>query len=381
MQNASARARPDLKVVQPGSSPAGDPQERSALVQNVTREMAWLWMATTVNDPQQQRDCLQRVLALNPQNTVAQQALAALSSGQGTGGVASKGAASALETLHLPPGQINVPGILRVLRNNITVDQLMSQPRTTTSHAATVSMDQFANIMQEPRDPDYVPSSNVAAHAVSPFQASSGNPYTWGQATGDATAAWSTTATASATPTSSTSRQWLKWKWQPALHQRAVLFAALAMVVVLLLVLVLERIYLTGDVAAGAPNETSTQAKSAAPTPWPVNAAATAITTARGIMMVPGTAFTDGRLGVDPPSTLSVVWLWEEPTDQGSRVCSLPHGTSVLVQEAKLAPDGQRSFRIQNRECSGWVSAELISPTAQQSQGRIINNENWAPSK
>ena len=41
-------------------------------------EIAWLWLATCVEKPEQKRDCFHRILAINPNNTYAQKALAEL---------------------------------------------------------------------------------------------------------------------------------------------------------------------------------------------------------------------------------------------------------------------------------------------------------------
>ena len=41
-------------------------------------EIAWLWLAACVNKPEQKRDCFHKVLAINPNNAVAQKALAEL---------------------------------------------------------------------------------------------------------------------------------------------------------------------------------------------------------------------------------------------------------------------------------------------------------------
>ena len=45
---------------------------------NPKNELAWYWLATCVDSAQQKRDCLSRVLALNPNNLQAKAALAKL---------------------------------------------------------------------------------------------------------------------------------------------------------------------------------------------------------------------------------------------------------------------------------------------------------------
>jgi hypothetical protein len=41
-------------------------------------EAAWMWLASVVDTPEERRNCLQRVLAINPDNERAQQALSKL---------------------------------------------------------------------------------------------------------------------------------------------------------------------------------------------------------------------------------------------------------------------------------------------------------------
>jgi hypothetical protein len=42
-----------------------------AVRQNPGNETAWLWLSTIVDDPQKEKDCLERVLAINPDNSTA----------------------------------------------------------------------------------------------------------------------------------------------------------------------------------------------------------------------------------------------------------------------------------------------------------------------
>jgi len=45
---------------------------------NARNELAWLWMSAIVDTPEQRRDCLVRVLLINPSNEAAQRGIAAL---------------------------------------------------------------------------------------------------------------------------------------------------------------------------------------------------------------------------------------------------------------------------------------------------------------
>jgi hypothetical protein len=53
-------------------------QIRQTLLCNPTNAAAWLQMSTLVDDPQQQRECLERVLALDPHNASAREGLECL---------------------------------------------------------------------------------------------------------------------------------------------------------------------------------------------------------------------------------------------------------------------------------------------------------------
>src|SRR5512147_836938 len=48
---------------------------RQVLLDNPNFAPAWLWMSGLVDDVRQQRDCLERVLALDPANTQAREGL------------------------------------------------------------------------------------------------------------------------------------------------------------------------------------------------------------------------------------------------------------------------------------------------------------------
>ena len=61
---------------------AGDKKTGQQLIAQVIKadpknEAAWLWMASTLDDPQEKKECLQKVLQINPDNEMAKKALAA----------------------------------------------------------------------------------------------------------------------------------------------------------------------------------------------------------------------------------------------------------------------------------------------------------------
>ncbi|HEY1013601.1 MAG TPA: hypothetical protein VGE07_12900, partial [Herpetosiphonaceae bacterium] len=48
---------------------------QAVLRDNPRSEVAWLWLSGLLDDPARQRDCLQRVLALNPANEAARRGM------------------------------------------------------------------------------------------------------------------------------------------------------------------------------------------------------------------------------------------------------------------------------------------------------------------
>ena len=61
---------------------AGDKETGQQLLMKVIKadpknEAAWLWMASTLDDPQEKKECLQKVLQINPGNEMAKKALVA----------------------------------------------------------------------------------------------------------------------------------------------------------------------------------------------------------------------------------------------------------------------------------------------------------------
>ncbi len=62
---------------------AGDKKSGQQLLAQVVNadpqnEAAWLWMASTLDDPQEKKECLQKVLQINPNNETANEALTQL---------------------------------------------------------------------------------------------------------------------------------------------------------------------------------------------------------------------------------------------------------------------------------------------------------------
>ena len=67
-----------IAAIKAGDKPAGQRLLIEFLKADQHNEAAWLWMAATVDEAEEKRDCLEHALALNPQNKHTQQALAQL---------------------------------------------------------------------------------------------------------------------------------------------------------------------------------------------------------------------------------------------------------------------------------------------------------------
>jgi len=63
------------EVIQQGDKVAAQKHLLQAIEANSRSEIAWLWLSAIVDDPARERECLERVIAINPNNTVAQQHL------------------------------------------------------------------------------------------------------------------------------------------------------------------------------------------------------------------------------------------------------------------------------------------------------------------
>jgi hypothetical protein len=64
-----------VQAIKSGDKAKGRSLLAQVLKNNPQHENAWLWLATVVDNPQQKRDCLQRVLKINPRNQTAREGL------------------------------------------------------------------------------------------------------------------------------------------------------------------------------------------------------------------------------------------------------------------------------------------------------------------
>lgn len=79
IQRAAALVEQGATALRAGNKAQAYTLLREAITLNPNNEHAWLWLAGVVPSDEQRRECLKRVLVINPGNTSAQRGLAALS--------------------------------------------------------------------------------------------------------------------------------------------------------------------------------------------------------------------------------------------------------------------------------------------------------------
>ena len=67
-----------IKVIKAGDKAAGRQMLADILQADLNNELAWLWLSSVVDSPEEKRKYLRRVLAINPANKAAQRGLALL---------------------------------------------------------------------------------------------------------------------------------------------------------------------------------------------------------------------------------------------------------------------------------------------------------------
>ena len=87
------------------------------------------------------------------------------------------------------------------------------------------------------------------------------------------------------------------------------------------------------------------------------------ITTSRGTISVPGSAFIDGTdaNAIGGPLTLLNINIWNDVPRQYP-VCQLMHGTDVIVEQARLhIQENRHYFLVRGGDCLGWVPQTFLS--------------------
>ena len=349
--------REGINAVQRGELERGRALLRQALVNNAANELAWLWMSTVVSGVERQRECLQRVLQINPHNQAAQRDLAALQPRAQPAAPKAAPTPAALGELTAafpwpdtnpgpPPAPKGVDEAGCTSREEITIDALLQRP----TRSAGLPNPNASLVVEEPISdvPDAIPEECDDAAPPPVFERLAGRAVT-------------------------------------VYHHNPALRIALPLIAVLLL------LWLLFSQVHDSSYQPSTPARSGSEMPARTgaeqvdeagsDAAAMTVTTPRDTLQIPGTAFVDGRLLSDPPRTLSVVWLENAPFGLGSRVCSLPHGKALLLRDVRTAEDGSLALYVQHRECAGWLSAESVSSIAHPVDGTLEENGGGEPGK
>ncbi len=336
MQNRNASSRPGVRAVRLDDLLSGRDASRRVPIQQRAKAISSRTQAA------------QRTMATLARD---RQALATPTASTAAVAARPKAAAPSLATLHLPPDKVDVVAILHALRTDVTVDQRQSPRSTTAPHTAVAAAPPFYRPGQEaPRDPDYVPATVTAMPTTVTLPAASADetpmspsapkaiPFTPAGAAPIASTPASSRVTGSGVP------------------QRALLLAILLIGAIFLFILLIARFHTA-------------------------RAADTIITTSHETLSVPGSGFVGGRLLPHPPKTQGAIGVWDQPFEAGRLLCRLPYGTAVLLLEARVAVDERQAIRIQDRGCTGWVRAELITSMS-QTPGRVIeNNDIWQPGK
>ncbi len=96
-----------------------------------------------------------------------------------------------------------------------------------------------------------------------------------------------------------------------------------------------------------------------------------------------GTAFLSGPsvtgADIDP---LTVIPVWPEPfATTGASTCALPPASPALVLDIRVSANGERAFKIQYRECVGWVAEGYLSSTRGAAQELPADMRNAEPGK
>lgn len=80
--NIQDQLRLGIEAVRRGDKVAAQLLLRQVIAAEPTNELAWMWLASAVESLTERRECLERALAINPNNARAQEALRRLSGGQ-----------------------------------------------------------------------------------------------------------------------------------------------------------------------------------------------------------------------------------------------------------------------------------------------------------
>jgi hypothetical protein len=98
--------------------------------------------------------------------------------------------------------------------------------------------------------------------------------------------------------------------------------------------------------------------------------APTRVKTEKGVFVVPGAAYVDGRdLEASPPLTVMKVNAWESP-QRLKRACTIGHGQTVkLLAAERVASDDRHYFKVAAKGCEGWLPETFLSLKRERAVG------------
>jgi len=106
------------------------------------------------------------------------------------------------------------------------------------------------------------------------------------------------------------------------------------------------------------------------PSPTAIPESEVEIETDDGIIVVPGSAYIDGRdLEADPPATVMAIDVWDSP-QRSEVVCQIEHGTPVEVLALEENETEQREYlKVRSGDCEGWVPLSFVNPKQHEPVG------------
>ena len=337
-----------------------------ALKLNTRNTLAWLWLAACTNDPARKRECLLRVLAIEPNHPFARRDLEALGGTSAPPLPGTRSDQAALPPLRTRPTQPPHPAQGRAPEGSPQASRAGSTVASTfTGVAAAAAQRQTGLFTTAQAARSSSPATAAAPPAAIPSDAASKPadalapraPMTADDAMAIAVHRQSTQAVEAQGGTQDQEdvedQEEEQVQAGEARRRRPLLIPALLLAS--LLIGMLAR-HVTGSPSRVVVGEPSRDAR---PSVVPKGAVPG---TASDMLASAGTGFLDGSLLLPmADATPALVPLWPEPfTSEGAAACSMPHATAVLVLQTRTTPDGERSFLVQHRECVGWVPEALL---------------------
>ena len=363
--------RQGINAVREGRYGTGRQFLAQALKLNPRNALAWLWLAACTTDRAKQRECLLRVLAIEPNHPFALRDLAALDGkpvGPLPGITPDPAALPSLAARPLKPVQAAVTRTAR--------DGAAPVAAATTSVFTGVAA--AAAARQSSRFTAPLPSASPSTAAVAPASSHTASADVPSNRQDEAARNVSMTADdavaiaahrqsieavgeAPGVQEEQATAQQANGAKQPAGGQdkrRRPSLLIPALLIASLLIGMFAR-HVTGSPSRVTVDSPASTARRTETTPAPAMPEVPS-----DVIASAGTGFLDGS-SLQPMADASPaqVPLWHEPfTDGGAAACAMPHDTAVLVLNERIAADGSRSVLVQHRECVGWIAETFLSP-------------------